>query len=158
MRMKKTVNGKGRGNREEGRGDPASRGSRETLDAQFKTDGTARGDDGQKESQEASNTNPVVRGRGICAAIVEDLMRDPSASIFCQPVDPERDQEEFTLAEYLDVISAPMDLATVLRKHREGMYENAQQMRQDVVQVKAVKKTERPFFVEAVKKRKRPLF
>ena len=85
-------------------------------------------------------------------------MRDPSASIFCQPVDPERDQEEFTLAEYLDVISAPMDLATVLRKHREGMYENAQQMRQDVVQVKAVKKTERPFFVEAVKKRKRPLF
>jgi hypothetical protein len=157
MRIKKTVKGKERGEQEGGRGDPASHESRETLDAQLKADGTARGDDGQKEGQEASHTNPVVRGRGICAAIVEDLMRDPSASIFCQPVDPERDQEDFTLAEYLDVISAPMDLATVLRKHREGRYENAQQMRQDVVQVKAVKKIKRPLFVEA-KKRKRPLF
>jgi len=156
MRIKKTVNGKERGEREGGRGDPASRESRETLEAQLTADGTARGDDGQNEIP--SNTNPVVRGRGICAAIVEDLMRDPSASIFCQPVDPERDHEDFTLAEYLDVISAPMDLATVLRKHREGRYENAQQMRQDVVQVKAVKKRKCALFVEAVKKRKRPLF
>ena len=41
-----------------------------------------------------------------CGAIVEDLMRDPAAAIFCRPVDPERDEEDFTMEDYLEVILA----------------------------------------------------
>ena len=70
------------------------------------------------------------------AAIVEDLMRDQQAAIFCRPVDPERDEEDFTMADYLEVISGPpMDLETVMRKFRAGAYSSAQLMREDVVRV-----------------------
>ncbi len=70
------------------------------------------------------------------ADIVEGLMRDPQAAIFCRPVDPERDEEDFTMADYLEVISGPpMDLATVMRKFRSGAYPSAQVMREDVVRV-----------------------
>ena len=70
------------------------------------------------------------------ADIVEELMRDPKAAIFCRPVDPERDEEDFTMADYLEVISGPpMDLATVMRKFRGGAYPSAQVMREDVVRV-----------------------
>jgi hypothetical protein len=75
-------------------------------------------------------------GLRTTAAIVEDLMRDPQAAIFCRPVDPERDEEDFTMADYLEVISGPpMDLETVMRKFRAGAYSSAQLMREDVVRV-----------------------
>ena len=62
-------------------------------------------------------------------------MRDPAASIFCRPVDPSRDKEDFTIQEYRGIISKPMDLGTVMRKFRAGAYDSAQQMREDVVLV-----------------------
>jgi len=83
----------------------------------------------------APDDGSVAVARRICAGIVEDLMRDPAASIFCHPVDPERDKEDFTMADYLEVISKPMDLGCVMRKYKEGQYASAQLLREDVVQV-----------------------
>ena len=83
----------------------------------------------------SSAPDDVAVARRICAGIVEDLMRDPAASIFCHPVDPERDKEDFTMADYLEVISKPMDLGCVMRKYKEGQYASAQLLREDVVQV-----------------------
>lgn len=81
-----------------------------------------------------SDDAPVAIALRTCVAIVEDLMRDPAASIFCRPVDPERDKEDFTMSDYLEVISEPMDLGCVMRNYTEGQYASAQLLREDVVQ------------------------
>mmetsp|Transcript_19996 Transcript_19996/g.37121 ORF Transcript_19996/g.37121 Transcript_19996/m.37121 type:complete len:322 (+) Transcript_19996:2102-3067(+) len=63
-----------------------------------------------------------------CYELLQNLKKHPLAGPFLQPVDP----VALNLSDYLEVIKDPMDLSTVERNLKVGVYANSQQFANDV--------------------------
>ena len=64
----------------------------------------------------------------ICFEIVQNLKRHALSGPFIQPVDP----VALNLPDYLEVVKDPIDLSTVERNLKAGVYNNSQQFANDV--------------------------
>lgn len=71
-----------------------------------------------------------LRGEAVkkCYELLQNLKKHPLAGPFLQPVDP----VALNLTDYLEVIKDPMDLSTVERNLKVGVYANSQQFANDV--------------------------
>jgi hypothetical protein len=63
-----------------------------------------------------------------CYELLQNLKKHPLAGPFLQPVDP----VALNLSDYLEVVKDPMDLSTVERNLKVGVYANSQQFANDV--------------------------
>ena len=66
-----------------------------------------------------------------CREAMDELCRHPTAKMFQEPVDPERDEAP----GYFDIVKTPMDLKTIRQKLDDGQYLTVHQWKEDVLLV-----------------------
>ena len=66
-----------------------------------------------------------------CLEVMNELNKHPTAKMFRDPVDPERDEAP----GYFDLVKKPMDLSTIRHKLENGEYANVHQWKEDVLLV-----------------------